>query len=64
MECPSCKGHHRMCWAHPREPDRELAYAYTCPKTQEAVENIKIKKIKGQQEFPSPESVHVRRMPP
>ena len=61
-ECPKCKQVHPLCWAHPREPDRGVAYAYTCPVTNETVENIKLKDVKEQRQFCGPESVHVRRM--
>ena len=63
-QCPSCKHVHPLCWPHPREPDRSAAYAYTCPVTQEAVENVKLKDVqaKEQRQFCGPESVHIRRM--
>jgi hypothetical protein len=61
-QCPSCKHTHPLVWQHPREPDRSVTYAYTCPVTHEAVENIKLKDVKEQRTFAAPESVHVRRM--
>ena len=63
-ECPSCKHVHPLCWPHPREPDLSVGYAYTCPVTQEAVENVKLKEVqaKEQRQFCGPESVHIRRM--
>ena len=60
-ECPRCKQTHPLCWAHPREPDRSGTYEYTCPVTNETVENVKLKDVKTQVSFPAPESVHIRR---
>ena len=61
-ECPKCKQTHVLVWAHPREPDRSLAYEYTCPVTNETVENVKLKDVKQQVTFAPHDAVHLRRM--